>query len=110
MKTQQDSGVKSSGFLKMFLFITEIEPFLPFLFVLREINRTKQFPQKVFVNSFKVIPLCSIWKGQCRVLEWEILERLSVLELVKDMVVSLQPAFKFHFLIQIINYSHVKDI
>lgn len=64
MKTQQDSGVKSSGFLKMFLFITEIEPFLPFLFVLREINRTKQFPQKVFVNSFKVIPLCSIWKGQ----------------------------------------------
>lgn len=45
---------------------------------------------------------------QC--MEWEIWERLSVLELVKDMVVLLQPAFKLHFLSQIINYSQVNDI
>lgn len=37
-------------------------------------------------------------------------ERLIVLELVKGMVFLLQPAFKLHFLIQIINYSQVNDI
>lgn len=43
------------------------------------------------------------WNGK----SWE---RLSGSELVKGMVFLLQPAFKFNFLIQIINYSQVNDI